>query len=132
LILIDAANSGATWKNLQAGGEEGRAAFIAARDDLGRALHGATAETLAADLLRYGKDWDLLDLAPLLAQTPVLTVYATHGIAEANRALADALRGQAGARVTATEIDSDHAFADSRIALAGEVVRWLQAAGPAR
>jgi uncharacterized protein len=132
LILIDAANCGAMGKGMQAAGEKGRAAFITALGDLGRALHGATPETVADELLSHGKDWDLVDFAPLMAPTPVLTVYATHGIAEDNRALVNALRGQAGAKVTATEIDSDHAFADSRIALAGEVVRWLQAAGPAR
>jgi hypothetical protein len=55
----------------------------------------------------------------------VLTIFATHGTRLENRATAEAFR-RAGARVTAREIDSDHPFADHRIALKVEVVRWLQ------
>ena len=64
-------------------------------------------------------------MAPHLARTPILTIYATHGGAAENRVTAEALR-RAGARVTAREIDSDHPFADHRIAMEAEVVRWLR------
>ena len=55
---------------------------------------------------------------------PVLTIFATHREAAQNRVLAEALR-RAGARVTAREMISDHPFADHRIAMEVEVVRWL-------
>ena len=46
--------------------------------------------------------------------------------AERNRAFAETLKAQQGARVTATELATDHSFGDKRIALAAEVVRWLE------
>ena len=61
-----------------------------------------------------------------LARTPILTIFATHGGAAENRVLAEALRRQ-GAELTAREIDSDHPFADHRIEMEAEVVRWLRA-----
>jgi hypothetical protein len=64
-------------------------------------------------------------MAPRLARVPVLTIYATHGGAADNRVTAEALR-RAGVTVTAREIDSDHPFADHRIEMEVEVVRWLQ------
>ena len=79
------------------------------------------------DYRRPGPDWNLAAMATHL-RVPVLTIYATHGDAAENRALAEALR-RAGVRVTAREIDCDHPFADHRIAMEVEVVRWLQALG---
>ena len=104
-------------------------------DDLGHALGPITAADLADNILRRGAEWDLMALAPALARTRLLTVYATHGGAEENRALAGAIRrgcpisgelppGCKGL-LTAVEMDSDHAFADHRVALAREVVGWL-------
>ena len=60
---------------------------------------------------------------------PVLTIYATHGIAADNKALAAAIRGACPepcrGRLTEKELNSDHSFADSRIALTEAVVGWL-------
>ena len=63
-------------------------------------------------IIARGPGWNL----PGLARVPVLTIFATHGGAAENRVAAAAMRW-AGARVTAREIDSDHPFADHRIAL---------------
>jgi pimeloyl-ACP methyl ester carboxylesterase len=128
VILLDAWNIAATARQVKAAGAEGRAGFIERMDDVGHALGPITAADLADNLIRRGEEWDLKALAPKLSAVPLLTVYATHGGAEDNRAMAAALR-QAGARVTAVELDSDHAFADSRIRLAVETVAWLQASG---
>lgn len=126
LILIDAWDIGTDVVALKAGGQGARAAFLAGVDDIGHALGPVTAEDLYGELVGSSGDWHLARLAPALARTPVLTLYATHGGARNNRALAEVLRG-AGARVAAQELDTDHAFADHRIALAAEVVGWLQA-----
>ena len=119
LVLLDA------W-NIAGDAGAPRAALIAGMDDFGRALHGATPESVADEVIANGRGWSLSGLAPRLVHTPVLTIYATHGGAADNRVMADALR-RAGARVTAREIDSDHPFADHRIALEMAVVRWLLA-----
>lgn len=124
LVLLDA------W-NIAGDAAAPRAALIAGMDDFGRALHGATPESVADEVIANGRGWSLLGLAPRLIQTPVLTIYATHGGAADNRVMAEALR-RAGARVTARELDSDHGFADHRIALEMAVVRWLRARRAAR
>jgi uncharacterized protein len=126
VILLDAWDIGKTAREVNAAGARGRAGFAAAMDDIGHSLGPITAADLADELCRRGEAWDLRALAPRLARLPVLTIYATHGIAAENKAFAEALQGRAGARVTAVELASDHAFADKRVALAAEVVRWLE------
>jgi pimeloyl-ACP methyl ester carboxylesterase len=140
LILLDACNAGATARRLREGGTEARAAFIAGLDDLGHALGPITAADLADELIRRGEPWELEAAArnqPGLCRDeppamPVLTVYATHGLAAENRALAAAMREARRGRgeVTEREIDTDHAFADARVRLSTEVVRWLQGRVP--
>jgi pimeloyl-ACP methyl ester carboxylesterase len=125
LILIDAWDIAVTAREAKAAGQAGRAAFIAGFDDIGHSLGPITATDLADNVISRGEEWNLRALAPKLARLPVLSVYATHGIAADNKALAAALRAQPRARVQAVEMDSDHAFADHRVALAAEVVRWL-------
>ena len=134
VILLDAWDIGATARQVRAGGAQGRAGFIAALDDLGHAIDPITAADLADSLVRRGELWDLRKLGGDLAGRPLLTVYATHGIAKDNRALVEEIRtlcpmrgNPSGCRLTAVELDSDHAFADKRVALAAEVVRWLEA-----
>jgi pimeloyl-ACP methyl ester carboxylesterase len=126
LVLLDAWDIAATARRMKAGGAEGRARFVAGLDDLGRALGPIGAEDIADNVLRRGEDWDLAKLAPRLVRVPILSIYATHGAAEPNRALAEELRRQPGARVRGVELASDHAFADKRIALASELLRWLE------
>ena len=137
LILLDAWNVAATARQVKAAGDAGRAGFIAAMDDIGHALGPITAADLADNLVRRGEEWDLPALAPKLAQgcrtpapracLPILTLYATHGGALAENKTAAAAFASAGAKVTARELETDHAFADKRIAVAVEVVRWLEA-----
>jgi pimeloyl-ACP methyl ester carboxylesterase len=126
LILLDAWDVAHTASLVKAGGEAGRTGFIASLDDIGHSLGPIKAEDLVDEVLRSGERWSLIGLAPALARGPVLTLYATHGIAEENRRVAAAIQRVPGAKVTARELATDHSFADMRIALAGEVVRWLQ------
>jgi hypothetical protein len=111
LVLLDTWNIAADAVQVRAAGAAGRAGLIASLDDFGRALHGATPESVADEIIAQGPRWSILALAPRLARTPVLTISATHGGAADNRLSAAALR-RAGAQVTAREIDSDHPFAD--------------------
>lgn len=136
LILLDAWDIAASARELKAGGAEARARFVAGFDDIGRSLGPITAEDLADNLIRRGEEWSLPALAEALARIRVLTIYATHGGAEENRAIAAAIkracapRGQAACpTLTAVELATDHVFADHRVALAREVVEWLGALG---
>lgn len=136
VILIDAWDIAADARRAGAAGEAGRAALVAAFDDLGHSLGPITAADLADNILRRGAEWDLMALAPALARTRLLTIYATHGGAAENRALAEAvrlgcpisaeIRPGCNGLLTAVEMDTDHAFADHRVALAREVVGWLE------
>jgi pimeloyl-ACP methyl ester carboxylesterase len=125
LILLDAWNIAADAVQTRAAGAAGRAALVTGFDDFGHSLHGATPESVADEVIADGPGMSLPALAARLTRTPVLTIYATHGGAADNRLTAAVLR-RAGAQVTAREIDSDHPFADHRIALEMEVVRWLR------
>ncbi len=127
VILLDAWDIGRDAATLKAGGAVVRERFIAGFDDIGRSLGPITAADIADGLIRRGHEWHLAPLAPALAKWPLLIVYATHGGAEENRTFAHTLKRQPGARVTVTELNSDHSFADKRVALAAEVVRWLEA-----
>ena len=121
LILIDA------W-NIAKGTSKGafnRSEMIAGFDDFGNSLHGGTPASVADEVIAKRSQWDLVAAAARLGGTPVLTVNAAHGIGSANKPVTDALR-KAGARVTAVMIDSDHSFADHRLALAATITGWLR------
>ena len=130
LILIDAWNAGADAADLARATPEQRRAAAATFDDLGNSLTGATGETLVEELAARGSGWNLLGVAPALARRPLLTVFAAEGIAEQNRDLAAAVERHDGARIRRVELRTDHSFTDHRIALAAEVVRWLEALPP--
>jgi pimeloyl-ACP methyl ester carboxylesterase len=113
--------------NIAAGTSKGaisRAELVQSFDDFGNALHGATPQSVADEVVAKRSQWDLVALAPRLAKLPILTVTAKYGAGEENRATTAALR-KANRRVTAIEMNSDHPFADHRIALAQTVVGWL-------
>jgi pimeloyl-ACP methyl ester carboxylesterase len=130
VVLIDAWNVGADGKDLRAHPETRAAAIAEIGDDFGNSLAGTDAAHLAEEVERHADDWDLLDLAPALATPPVLVIGATHGGGAGNRALADAIRAQRKGKVRSLTLDSDHSFADHRIALAAAVVDWLQHQAP--
>jgi len=120
LILIDAWNIAAGTSK----GDVSRAELVSGFDDFGNALHGASPETVADEVVAKRSQWDLVAAAPRLANFPILTVTARYGAAEENRPTTAALR-KVNRHVTAIEMNSDHPFADHRIALAQTVVGWL-------
>ena len=130
LVLLDAWNIGAAGKALRAKPETREAAVLGIAEDLGTSLSGATADSLVDEVLRHADDWDLISLAPALAATPTLIVGAVAGGGERNKALAAAIVKNKG-KVSSFTLDSDHAFADHRLALSGIVVDWLQQRAPA-
>ena len=124
LVTLDAWNIAASAAELKSGGASARAAFVAGFDDIGHALGPIDAADIADTLVRRGAEWSLPTLTPRL-RLPVLAVWASRGLADENRAFAAALRTAHGDSLSPVEIESDHSFADSRIALARTLVAWL-------
>ncbi|MBS0418735.1 MAG: alpha/beta fold hydrolase [Proteobacteria bacterium] len=126
VILLDAWNVGATGSAFNEANGAAREALIAHQfDDLGNALHGATAASTAAEVIAHRVDWNFQSWAKDLTHDPLLVIGASKAGGAENQKLAEAVRA-AGGKVTAITIDSDHAYQDHRIALAGDVVNWLQ------
>lgn len=125
LALIDAANLSVRARDLQSGDPKIAAQVAAGFDDLGNSLSGSSAEALTSEIAAKGLGWDLVPLAPRLARQPVLSLYATYGIAAPNRALAAALQAQPGAKLTAAELPTSHGFEDHRLELASRMINWL-------
>ncbi len=95
-------------------------------NDVDGRLSGATALSLARDLLSHGAELDLARTAPALADKPVLLLTATRDSADdQGSALLKALQGRPGARLTREQMDTGHSFDDHRIALEAAVLRWL-------
>jgi uncharacterized protein len=126
VILLDAWNVGATGSEFNEAKGAAREALIAEEfDDLGNSLHGATADSTAAEVIAHRVDWNTQSWAKDLTHSPLLVIGAAKASGAENRKLAEAVKA-AGGQVTAITIDSDHPFSDHRIELAGDVVGWLQ------
>ena len=126
VVLIDAWNAGADGKDLIAHPETRESAIAEMGADFGNSLSGTDATSLVDEVVGHGESWDLRSMANALAQPPVLIIGAAHGNAAQNKQLADAIRAQHGGKLTSMTIDTDHSFADHRIALSAAVVGWLQ------
>ena len=126
LVLIDAWNVGIDGQEFAKARGGARAALIAKNfDDLGNSLHGATAESTAKEAIAHRTEWNFQFWAKDLTRSPLLVIGASKALGEENHQLAEAV-SRAGGNVTAITLPSDHGFQDHRIALAAEVVDWLQ------
>jgi uncharacterized protein len=101
-----------------------KAKLDAAFNDLPGRVVGATAQSLVAEAVAHAKDWTLDAFAPGLAQHRVLIVTAHDDGRKSGQKLASTLMG-IGSGVTAVDIETDHPFSDSRIALETAAIRWL-------
>jgi pimeloyl-ACP methyl ester carboxylesterase len=126
VVLIDAWNVGADGQEFAKASGAARAALVAKEfDDIGNSLHGATATSTAEEIMAHRTDWNFMSWAKELTRRPLLVIGASKAGGEENRQLAEAVT-RAGGKVTAVTLPSDHSFQDHRIALAAEVVDWLQ------
>jgi uncharacterized protein len=126
VVLIDAWNVGATADELSKVTGPARATLAAKDfDDLGNILQGATAASTAAEIVAQRTEWNFMSFANDLTHQPLLVIGATKAGGEENHQLAEAT-ARAGGKVTSVTLDSDHSFQDHRIALAAEIVNWLQ------
>jgi len=126
VVLIDAWNAGATGEELSKVRGAARATLAAKEfDDIGNSLHGATATSTGEEIVAHRSDWNYLSWARDLTRRPLLVIGASKAGGEENRQLADAVT-RAGGKVTSVTFPSDHSFQDHRIALAAEIINWLQ------
>lgn len=92
-------------------------------------LRGATGAGLVAEVLDRGDAWELTRLAPALAARPLLLVAATRddtaSAALHHEPLVVALRVAGAGRFRHRMLDTDHGFADRRVALARLLLAWL-------
>jgi pimeloyl-ACP methyl ester carboxylesterase len=125
-VLLDAWNVGATADEFSKVSGAARAEKAAKEfDDLGNSLQGATASSIADEIVAHRAEWNFMPWAKELAHRPLLVIGASKAGGEENRALAEAVT-RAGGKVTNVTLSSDHSFQDHRIALAAQVVSWLQ------
>jgi pimeloyl-ACP methyl ester carboxylesterase len=130
VILIDAWNVGTTANELSGLSEAARTELAGKEfNDFGNSLQGATAVSVAEEIVAHRSEWDFMAWADALARRPLLVIGASKGLGEENRRLADAVV-RAGGDVQAETLQSDHSFQDRRIALAAEVVNWLERFSP--
>jgi pimeloyl-ACP methyl ester carboxylesterase len=126
VLLLDAWNVGVTGDELSKVSGAKRAALAATVfADMGHSLRGATPMSLAEEIVSHRADWNYMSWDNGLAHRPLLVIGASLTFGEGNRQLADAVT-RAGGKVTSVTLQSDHGFQDHRIALAAEVVNWLQ------
>ena len=126
VVLIDAWNIGASADELsKVSGAERLALYYREFDDLGNSLHGATPTSIGEEIIAHRSDWNYQSWAKSLTRRPLLVIGASRAGGEDNRKLAAAV-ASAGGEVRAVTLPTDHSFQDHRIALAAEIVNWLQ------
>jgi diadenosine tetraphosphate (Ap4A) HIT family hydrolase/acetyl esterase/lipase len=85
----------------------------------------ATPEALIAEMQRDQAKLDLEKLAAQIADRPVLMIGAEFANGPDVRKQAAAAKAAGAKALTEAYLPTDHSFSDSRIALEGEVLRWL-------
>lgn len=126
VVLIDAWNAGSTGDQMSKLPKHELPAAAEKRfNDIGNSLHGATALSVVEETIAHKNEWNYQSWASQLARQPLLVIGASRGRGADNHILAEAVTA-AGGKVTAVIFETDHSFQDHRIALAAEVVNWLQ------
>ena len=93
-------------------------------------LAGTTPQGLLDEAKANMAHWDYVDWAPLLKSRPVLVVESHDGTVADNKVFAERLRKAGATQLTETYFETDHAYADHRIALQTAILNWLQSLPP--
>jgi pimeloyl-ACP methyl ester carboxylesterase len=120
-ILISAADMGALAES------QPRAGVVAEIKDDMESLAGATAESMADEVIAHTKEFRFAGNLEGLAQIPLLVLSADDGLAPGTDALVKEVTGNGGKKVTAIHIATDHAWSDHRIFLESTIINWLAA-----
>ena len=88
------------------------------------------AQAMADEIDQHKAAFDWTSGAAGLARRPLLVLSSDDGLAPGTDALAAAVRGVKGSRVTALHVATDHGWSDRRIRLESEVIRWIATLRP--
>jgi pimeloyl-ACP methyl ester carboxylesterase len=88
-------------------------------------LAGTTPALLASEVLNNAARWNFLNLAPKLANRPLLVITSDDGLRPANEAFVEAAKKSGDQDVKAVHIPTDHSYSDHRIALQRAVLDGL-------
>jgi len=89
-------------------------------------LAGCTPESLAREIVANAAAWNTLNLAPKLANRPMLVITSDDGLAPSNDAFVEALRKAGATDLTTVHLTTDHSYSDQRIALQKAVLENLE------
>ena len=89
-----------------------------------------TAQEMADELGQQQPRFDWIPGISGLARRPLLVLSSDDGFAPDTDALARAVRGVRGSRVTTLHVATDHGWSDRRIRLQSEVIRWISTLKP--
>lgn len=103
-----------------------RAQVVSGLRDGMDSLAGTTPEQMANELAAGPARWTFDAVAPQLAKMPMLVLTSDDGFAVFGDGLVAKLKSEGNARVTTAHRATDHSWSDSRIALAGALLEWLQ------
>ena len=127
--LISAADMGVDIANSTKPGQEKEAiAHLAAglaKNGMAP-LAGCTPESLAKEIFANAAAWNTVNLAPKLANRPVLVITSDDGLAPSNDAFVAALRKAGATDLTTVHLTTDHSYSDQRIALESAVLEALE------
>ena len=70
--------------------------------------------------------WNTVNLAPKLANRPVLVITSDDGLAPSNDAFVAALHKAGATDITTVHLTTDHSYSDQRIALESAVLENLE------
>lgn len=88
-------------------------------------LSGTTPDGLVAEARQNSENWDYLKFVQGLKSRPILITESIDRELDDNRALVQALRKAGNPNVSESEMQTDHSYADHRIALQVAVIKWL-------
>jgi pimeloyl-ACP methyl ester carboxylesterase len=89
-------------------------------------LAGCTPESLAKEVVANATAWNIPNLAPKLANRPVLVITSDDGLAPSNNAFVEALHKAGATDITTVHLTTDHSYSDQRIALEKAVLENLE------
>ncbi|MEO6805475.1 MAG: alpha/beta hydrolase [Edaphobacter sp.] len=127
--LISAADMGVDKANATQPGQQkeaiARLATSLATNGLAP-LAGCTPESLAKEIFANAAAWNTINLAPKLANRPMLVITSDDGLAPSNDAFVAALRKAGSTDLTTVHLTTDHSYSDQRIALETAVLEALE------
>jgi uncharacterized protein len=89
-------------------------------------LAGCTPESLAKEVIANAAAWNVPNLAPKLANRPMLVITSDDGLAPSNDAFVEALHKAGTTDITTVHLTTDHSYSDQRIALEKAVLENLE------